>query len=71
MSLERGCGIAADFPEAWLGRGNVLCDLKHHDEALAAFDKALALRPNLAAAWLGRGNVFYDRKSFADALDRL
>ena len=60
--------LKPDFAEAWLGRGNAHCDLKHHDEALAAFDRALALLPNLAAAWLGRGNVFHDRKSFVDAL---
>jgi tetratricopeptide (TPR) repeat protein len=60
--------LRPDFWEAWLGCGNALCDLKNHEQALAAFDKALALRPNLAAAWLGRGNVFHDRKSFVDAL---
>ena len=32
--------------------------LKRYDEAFAAYDKALALKPDLAEAWLGRGNVF-------------
>ena len=33
--------------EAWLGRGNVFFDLKRYDEAFAAYDKALALKPDL------------------------
>ena len=42
-------------------------DLKHHDEAFAAYDKALSFKPDLAEAWLGRGNVFFDYKRFAEA----
>ncbi len=41
--------------------------LKRNDEALAAYDKALSLKPDLAEAWLGRGNVFMDRKRHDDA----
>ena len=52
---------------AWLGRGNVFYDLKRYDEAFAAYDKALALKPDLAEAWLGRGNVFYDLKRYDEA----
>jgi predicted O-linked N-acetylglucosamine transferase (SPINDLY family) len=37
------------------------------DEALASFDKALAIKPEFAAAWLGRGNVFHDTNRFAEA----
>ena len=33
-------------------------ELKRYDEAFAAYDKALTLKPDLAEAWLGRGNVF-------------
>ena len=36
-----------DLAEAWLGRGNVFFDLKRYDEAFAAYDKALALKPDL------------------------
>ena len=42
-------------------------DLKRYDEAFAAYDKALALKPDLAEAWLGRGNVFYDLKRYDEA----
>ena len=43
---------------AWLGRGNVFYKLKRYDEAFAAYDRALALKPDFENAWLGRGNVF-------------
>ena len=41
--------------------------LKRYDEAIVAYDKALALKPDLAGAWLGRGNVFYDLKRHDEA----
>ena len=43
-------------------------DLKRYDEALAAYGKALALKPDLADAWLGSGNVFTDHKRYDEAL---
>ena len=30
-------------------------NLKRYDEALAAYDRALSIKPDLAEAWLGRG----------------
>src|SRR5262249_16591201 len=36
-------------------------------DAFAAYDKALALKPNLAEAWLGRGNIFVELKQWNDA----
>src|SRR5262249_11724798 len=38
------------------------------DEALAAYDKALSLKSDLAEAWLGRGNVFVDLMRPGEAL---
>ena len=38
------------------------------DEALAAYDKALSIRPDLEEAWLGRGNVFWNLKRYDEAL---
>ncbi len=40
--------------EGWYNRGVTLADLQRHDEAVAAFDRALALAPS-AVAWNGRG----------------
>ena len=59
--------------EAWLGHGNVFADLKRYDEALAAYDRALSIKPDLAEAWLGRGKVFADLRRYDEgfaAFDR-
>jgi predicted TPR repeat methyltransferase len=56
------------FSDFWLGQGNALYRLRWLDEALAAYDKALSLRPELAEAWLGRANVFYNSKRHEEAL---
>ena len=53
--------------KAWLGRGSVFYALKRYDEAFAAYDKTLALKPDLAEAWLGRGNVFFELKRHDEA----
>ena len=42
---------------AFCNKGKSLSELRRHDEAFAAYDKALALKPDLPEAWLGRGNV--------------
>ncbi len=42
-------------------------ELKRYDEALAAHDKALALKPDLAEAWLGRGNLFTELRRYDEA----
>ena len=49
--------LKPDLAEAWLGRGNAFYGLKRHDEALAAYDKAIALKPDLEGAWFARGNI--------------
>ena len=55
----------------WLMHGLVavivFTELKRYDEAFAAYDKALALKPDLAEAWLGRGNVFTELKRYDEA----
>jgi len=46
--------------EAWIACGNVLYHYRRLTCAgpiLAAYDRALAIKPDLAEAWLGRGNV--------------
>jgi len=44
-------------PDAWVNLGVVLHALKRYEEALASFDKALALNPGDAGAINQRGNV--------------
>ena len=53
--------------DAWLGRGNVYTELRRYNEAFAAYDKALALQPDLASAWLGRGNVYTELRRYDEA----
>jgi len=54
------------FP--WHGKGNVLDDLKRHDDALAAYEKAIELDPEYAFPWNGRGIVLSNLKRYDDAL---
>src|SRR5262249_50146641 len=42
--------------------------LERDDDALAAYDQALALNPMLARAWVGRGNVFCKRKRYDEGV---
>jgi predicted O-linked N-acetylglucosamine transferase (SPINDLY family) len=59
--------LKPDFAEAWAGRGNVFYDLKRYDDAAAAYDKALALKP-VAEAWAGLGNVYASVGQHDDAM---
>ena len=43
-------------------------NLRRYDEALAAYDQAIALKPDLAEAWLGRGDALADLNRDDDAL---
>ena len=66
---NKAIALKPDLAEAWLGRGNVLTNLKHSDGALAAYDKALALKPNLAAAWLYSGWIRTYRGELEPAIE--
>ena len=46
----------------------MLASLERHDQAVAAYDKALALKPDLPEAWLGRGNVLASLKRHDQAV---
>src|SRR5262249_46458512 len=54
-------------PEASLGLGQVLSQLRRHNEALAAYDRTIALKPDLAEAWFGRGLALLALKQYGDA----
>jgi tetratricopeptide (TPR) repeat protein len=56
------------FALPWWGRGNVLRDQDKYDEALAAYDRAIALDPSSALPWNGRGNVLRDQAKYEEAL---
>lgn len=61
--LDRALEIAPDTFDAWLARAEVLFDQRSLDEALAAAERALQLRPEdvhanttLSRVWMERGN---------------
>ena len=57
-----------DYAAALNNRGNTLKELKRFDEALASFDRALAVRPDYADALNNRGNTSKELKRFDEAL---
>ena len=53
----------------WFDRGVQLERLGRHEEAIAAFDSAIAMAPGLAFPWYVRGNALYELGHYADAID--
>jgi tetratricopeptide (TPR) repeat protein len=59
---------ADDYAEAHYNRGTMLQGLKRLDEALASYDRALALKPDHAGALYSRGTVLRGLKRSGEAL---
>lgn len=55
-------------PELWHNHGCALCQTERYQEAIAAFDKAIALNRNYCQAWNNRGNALSALKRYAEAL---
>lgn len=66
--LEPAAVVDAADPIAWLNRGNQLYRLERFPEALAAFERALQLQPDLHQAWYGQGQVLTTQGRYAAAL---
>ena len=58
----------SDHPTLLFNRGTVLKDMKRHQEALADFDKALALQPDFVLALNNRGTSLRELEHFDEAL---
>ena len=70
-AAENFAAVTARQPghaEAWYNQGVVLAGLERHPEAIAAFDRTVALRPT-AAAWTNRGVSLKALGRTQDALD--
>jgi len=61
--LERLVKSERSNPEIWFNLGSALRKLSRRDEALAAFEKVLALEPRNIAALLEKGSIQEDRGS--------
>jgi tetratricopeptide (TPR) repeat protein len=53
--LRRATTVNPGHPGAWCALGSLLHDLGNYPEAVAAFDRALALRADIREAWFFRG----------------
>ena len=70
-AVDRALALRPDWGEAWRNRGSTLISLGRADEALAAFEAALALNPTEPGAHSGVARVhFVLRGDFAAAADR-
>ena len=61
--------LAPDWARGYLQAGRIQTRLSRMDEALASYDKAVALDPGLAAAHFNRGYVFLSRKDYPKAVE--
>ncbi len=69
VCLDRAVALRPDSAHAWRHRGGALITVGRADEAFAAFERALAIDPTLAAAHAGIGRVhFVLRGDFARAV---
>jgi tetratricopeptide (TPR) repeat protein len=69
QALE-GNGNWGDLTEAfaWLNQGKLLTRLGQYPDAIAAYDKAIAIDPNSAVTWAGQGYVLEKLRRYEEAL---
>src|SRR5262249_58460274 len=60
-----------DFAEIHLNRGKSLTRLARRDEALASYERVLAIQPDMAEAHFGRAVAYRDQTRFADEVQSL
>ena len=63
-----GAALAIDpvMVEAWNNRGDALSELGRYDEAVASYDKVLAVRPDIFETLLNRSNALPLRAVLAE-----
>lgn len=55
-------------PVDWANRGNELYRLERFEEALAAFERAIKIKPDFYPAWYGKGNVLSSLERYEQAI---
>ena len=58
----------AQTPEFWSNKGGALSALGRHEEAIACFDKALAVNPRYAHCWNNKGAVLFAIRRYEESL---
>lgn len=53
----------------WLNYGNQLWRLEQYEEALAAFDRAIQIKPDFYQAWYSRGLVLLSLEKYSEAVE--
>jgi len=61
-------GVSQRSKGQWMQEGDTLRGLKRYQEALAAYEQAIRLDPNLALAYNGKGDALYNLKRSQEAL---
>ena len=54
--------------EDWFAEGNQLFDLQKYEEAIASYDKAIAIKPDYHEAWYNRGFALGRLKKYEEAI---
>lgn len=67
QDTERALALTQTDAMTWLMHGELLSLANQKDEAFAAFEQAISLRPNLAAAYLDRGSAYAEQGDLARA----
>jgi tetratricopeptide (TPR) repeat protein len=58
-----------ELAESWFELGLKQANLDNMEEAIAAWDKAIAINPNLASAWHNRGSALGHLSKFTEAIE--
>jgi tetratricopeptide (TPR) repeat protein len=66
-NFKQAAGLDSSMPEAWNYVGYTSRKLGHYEDALAAYDKALLLKPGYADALEYRGEAYLAMNRIADA----
>ena len=66
--LRQAVAAAPQDPPVWMNLGWALRELKHHDEALAAFRESIRLNPDWVLPPILMGSVYYDTGRYAEGI---
>jgi predicted O-linked N-acetylglucosamine transferase (SPINDLY family) len=66
---EEALALDKTYAEAWNTRGNALCDLARHEEALSSYGEAIKLKPTYAEPWKNRALLLSKVKRHEEAAE--